>query len=174
MKQEVILLLGSNMGNREELLHKACQALQNEVGELTHLSGLYETEPWGFEAEQNFLNQVATLKTNLNPHQLLKVTQQIEARAGRVRAADGRFISRTLDIDILFFGNKQVDTPDLQIPHPHLHKRRFTLVPLADHHAQMEHPTLKQTISQLLESCPDELPVKTYQTKEAQKKAASC
>ncbi len=174
MKQEVILLLGSNMGNREELLHKACEALSNEVGELTHLSGLYETEPWGFKAEQDFLNQVVTFKTTLNPYQLLRVTQQIEARAGRVRAADGRFISRTLDIDILFFGSKQVDTPDLQIPHPHLHKRRFTLVPLADHHAEMEHPTLKQTISQLLDVCPDELPVKTYMSKEAQKRAASC
>ena len=174
MKQEVILLLGSNMGNREELLQQACMELASEVGTLLHSSALYETEPWGFEAEHNFLNQVITLYSEFDAHTILNKTQQIEARAGRIRSADGHYISRTLDIDILFFGNHIIDTPDLQVPHPHLHKRRFTLIPLADHHAKLVHPTFEKPISQLLDTCPDTLPVVKYTPLFSHKKTASC
>ncbi|MGM0551223.1 MAG: 2-amino-4-hydroxy-6-hydroxymethyldihydropteridine diphosphokinase [Bacteroidota bacterium] len=173
MKQEVILLLGSNMGNREELLQQARETLNSKIGTITQLSELYETEPWGFEAQHDFLNQVVTLQSELDAHTLLSRTQEIEAHAGRVRAADGRFISRTLDIDILFYANQQIDTPELQVPHPHLHKRRFTLIPLTDNHAEMQHPTLHKTIRQLLDECPDKLPVKNYTATHKHKKAAS-
>ena len=151
-KSDIYLLLGSNQGNRLELLRKACECLQQLDIKIVKCSSVYESEPWGFEAEQNFLNQVLQVSTALSPQELLQKAQQVEEQLGRVRTANSGYASRTIDVDILFYGSEVVSTPTLTIPHPLLHLRQFTLIPLAEIAPDFVHPILKKTIEQLKQS----------------------
>ncbi|RZK22755.1 MAG: 2-amino-4-hydroxy-6-hydroxymethyldihydropteridine diphosphokinase [Hymenobacter sp.] len=152
------LLLGSNLGDRAALLHQAQQLLAATAGEILAASARYETAAWGLEDQPAFLNQVLAVRTTLPPLALLAACQATEQQAGRERHQ--RWAARTLDVDILLYGDAVIDLPTLAVPHPALPARRFTLVPLAEMAPQLVHPQLHQTIAELLAACPDPLEVK--------------
>ena len=154
------LLLGSNLGDRAALLAAACQELAATAGEIVAQSGHYETAAWGREDQPAFLNQALAVRTWLRPEQLLAACQAAERHAGRERRE--HWGSRTLDVDILFYGNHVIQSPDLTVPHPRLPERRFALVPLAEIARALRHPQLHLTVSDLLLHCPDPLPVRPW------------
>ena len=152
----VFLSLGSNLGNRAQYLQHALFLLHREVGEVVKVSPLYESPAWGFSSEP-FYNICVELYTDLPLEVLLPKLHAIEARLGRVRSAQpsAGYKARTLDIDILYYGDMVVQTDTLCVPHPQLALRRFVLQPLADIAPDFVDPAKGQTISQLLEACPD-------------------
>ena len=156
---EVYLLLGSNEGNRMQWMQRAIDMLSAH-GTIALQSSVYETAAWGIEDQPGFLNMVVLLQTMYTPTRLLTEIHIIEQALGRQREV--KWGPRTLDIDILLYNNEQVEFPSLIIPHPFLHLRRFTLVPLAELIPTHIHPTLNRTITELLKDCPDQLEVQRY------------
>lgn len=155
-KHQVILLLGSNIQDRKDYLSRARTLIEKEIGTIEKKSAIYESEPWGFQAEVFFLNQVLFVSGELSPAETLRKTQQIEVDLGRIQKSNGTYSSRAIDIDILFFDQLIIEDPDLIIPHPQLHKRRFTLIPLAEIIPKWIHPVFQKNCEQLLEMCIDE------------------
>ncbi len=155
------LLLGGNVGNRELILKESGNLVAEKVGDIVARSALYETEPWGFEDENMFLNQAIKVETDMSPSSLLDTLLQIEQSMGRTRLVT-KFSSRTIDIDILFFDDLLVSLTNLIIPHPFLHERRFVLAPLAEIAGELIHPTFSITIGELLKQCTDKLSVKIF------------
>jgi len=155
---QTYLLIGGNMGNRQENLEIATRRIAATIGEIKQSSAIYETEAWGLEEQPAFLNQVLLVSSTLNAQQVLKQILNIEHDMGRERIQ--KFGPRILDIDILFFNRDIIHEPGLNVPHPQLHLRRFTLKPLNDIAPQFRHPELGKTISDLLSTCPDPLTVK--------------
>lgn len=148
----VCLSLGSNLGPRETYLRKALQALDKELGSLVKCSSFYETLPWGFSSDSLFLNAAACFDTLLSPEEVLAVTQQIEKSLGRKeKSRQGQYADRCIDIDILLYDDRVMQTPDMILPHPHMAERMFVLEPLAEIMPRMLHPLLKKTILQLKE-----------------------
>jgi 2-amino-4-hydroxy-6-hydroxymethyldihydropteridine diphosphokinase len=144
--------LGSNLGEREALLKAAIEQLaQLPETRLGRVSSLYDTAPVGELDQPNFLNAVAQLETALTARQLLWNLLLIERRLGRVRHAARRFGPRTIDLDLLLHGDLVLDTEDLRLPHPELHRRAFVLVPLAEIEPKLVHPTLGLTAGEMLE-----------------------
>ena len=148
----VCLSLGSNLGPRETYLRKALQALDKELGSLVKCSAFYETLPWGFSSDSLFLNAAACFDTLLSPEEVLAVTQQIEKSLGRKeKSRQGQYADRCIDIDILLYDDRVIETPDMILPHPHMAERMFVLEPLAEIMPHMLHPQLRKTILQLKE-----------------------
>lgn len=158
---KLFLLLGGNLGNKAKIFEDTCQMLVNSIGEIIENSSVYETEPWGFESEDLFWNQVLVIETKLQPNEILKSTKEIENLIGRERKAD-RYISRLIDIDLLFYDDLILKTAELEIPHPRMIDRRFVLEPLAEIASTKMHPVFEKSISVLLEECPDKLEVKRF------------
>lgn len=154
------LLLGSNLGDRAALLQGAREYLAATAGEIVAASQLYETAAWGREDQPAYLNQALSVQTGLSAPALLAACLATEQRAGRERLE--RWGSRTLDVDVLFFGDEIIDTPALTVPHPRLAERRFVLVPLAEIASALVHPQLGETVATLLARCPDPLPVRRW------------
>jgi 2-amino-4-hydroxy-6-hydroxymethyldihydropteridine diphosphokinase len=152
------LLLGSNLGNREGYLQKAIDLIETELGVVTQKSSIYETEAWGKTDEPNYLNQVVKIDTELSARQVLENVLQIETKMGRMR--EEKWGSRIIDIDVLFYGQEIIDEPGLIVPHPELHKRKFTLEPLNEIAPDWQHPLLKKRIFQLKCKLKDNLIVK--------------
>ncbi len=146
------LLAGTNLGDRKANLEFALDSL-SKGGSVRNKSDFYETEPVGFLDQPWFLNQAIELETTLAPAELLTICQDIESSCGRVRTF--RNAPRTLDLDILLYGDIVVQEEDLIIPHPRMAERRFVLVPLAQIAPEFVHPVLQTTIRLLLELCPD-------------------
>lgn len=146
--KSVYLGLGSNVGDRAEMLRQAVEALESPQLHVRRLSPVYETEPVD-AAGGRFLNQVAEVETELFPMQLLHRTMRIEAQLGRRRLR--RNGPRTIDIDILLYGSFVIETPSLEIPHPRFRERRFVLAPLADLAADFRDPVTRKTVRALLE-----------------------
>jgi 2-amino-4-hydroxy-6-hydroxymethyldihydropteridine diphosphokinase len=154
------LLLGSNLGDRVATLHRALVALAGKIGKINSVSAVYETAAWGNEGQPAFLNQAICVATDLTPQQLLAACQEVENAADRVRIEP--WGPRTLDVDILFYDDLVLDTPELTIPHPRLPERLFALVPLADIATTYVHPRLRKSVADLLADCPDKLPVEQW------------
>lgn len=154
------LLIGGNLGDRDANLGRARELVDALCGRLLRASPVYETAAWGMEEQPDFLNQVLEVGTRLPPRRLLAAVLDVEARMGRVRGA--RNGPRTIDIDILLYGDRTVDEDDLRIPHPRLADRRFALVPLADLAGDHRHPCTGLRIRRMLEACADRLPVRRH------------
>lgn len=155
MTDEIFIALGSNLGDREENLLKAVAAVGRLPGtRITALSPFYDTEPVGNVPQENFLNAAMRLSSSLSPQELLQELLQIEsALFGRKR--DVHWGPRSIDLDILFYGSEIIDNPpDLLIPHPRLHERRFVLAPLADIAPEFIHPACGRSVKELLTSLP--------------------
>src|SRR6056297_1407203 len=152
-KQKVYLSLGSNLGNRLANLQKAIFQIQQKAGKILDISAVYENPAFGFEGD-DFLNIVLSLLTPLEPKELLDTLLQIEADFGRIRSNAG-YSSRTLDIDIIYYGTEVINDDDLVIPHPQMQHRNFVLKPLGDIAPQFYHPVLYKDTRNLLQECRD-------------------
>jgi 2-amino-4-hydroxy-6-hydroxymethyldihydropteridine diphosphokinase len=144
----VYLGLGSNMGDREAWLRSALASLDKPDLKLRRVSSAWETEPGGLRDQAWFLNLAVEFETVLFPKQLLQRTSRIENELGRKRTV--RNGPRTIDIDILLYGDSIVKSPELEIPHPRFHERRFTLAPLAELDADLRDPATGRTVAELL------------------------
>jgi 2-amino-4-hydroxy-6-hydroxymethyldihydropteridine diphosphokinase len=153
-----ILLLGGNIGDRLGFINSAIEEIHSQCGEVTQQSNIYETAAWGVENQANFYNQVIEVSSRLLPPIFLQKILQIEIDLGRIRFK--KWGERVIDIDILFVDSFTIDTATLSVPHPQLHNRRFTLIPLIDVAPNFIHPLLNISIEDLLLSCPDKLEVK--------------
>ncbi|WP_291726033.1 2-amino-4-hydroxy-6-hydroxymethyldihydropteridine diphosphokinase [Bernardetia sp.] len=153
----IFLLLGGNLGDRNENLAAAREYISVQIGTIQKVSSIYQTAAWGVENQPAFLNQVVEVSSLLSSQKTLTQINEIEKKLGRKRYQ--KWYARTIDIDILYYENEVVDEENLKIPHPFLHQRRFTLVPLAEIAPNFVHPTLKKTNQELLETCEDDLPV---------------
>src|SRR5712671_8235485 len=147
------LSLGSNVGDREKNLRVAIDELPHAGVAIAKVSSFYETEPVDFLDQPWFLNCVVEAETHFDPFMLLRALREIETRMGSKKlVAKG---PRLIDMDILLYGAETIDSPDLQVPHPHMHLRRFVLAPLAEIAAEVRHPTLKKAVRELLEETKD-------------------
>lgn len=150
----VYLLLGGNTGDRDMFLNMARQKIACQIGVPAAVSSVFETEPWGFSHETDFLNQLIIVETLLEPADVISGVLSIEQQLGRSREKD-HYTARTIDIDILFYDDMVIDKKDLSIPHPLLHRRRFALEPLAEVEPGLVHPVFNKTVARLLSECED-------------------
>jgi 2-amino-4-hydroxy-6-hydroxymethyldihydropteridine diphosphokinase len=153
MRPAVFLGLGSNLGDREAAIDAALARLAARGVSVRARSSTWLTEPVGGPPQGWFLNAAASVGTALEPRELLAAALEVEREMGRVRSE--RNGPRTIDVDILLFGDRRIDEPGLTVPHPRLHERRFVLAPLAEIAPSLVHPALGLTIAALLERCPD-------------------
>ena len=168
-RSTAILLLGCNENSRLLALTLAMDEIEKRIGRISHQSHFYESEPWGFDAATPFLNNAIAVETTLSPSELLHAIKEIEQMMGRDtshstnwRDPQRTYTSRPIDIDIILYDNEVVDTPELCVPHPRMHLRRFALMPLCDICPNVEHPVLKRSIKQLLDECSDTSSVELY------------
>ena len=133
MNHNLYIGLGSNLGDRKALLDEALQLIDERVGQVVRVSSYYETEPWGFQSDNTFLNAAALVLTTLSPQRCLKETQRIERQLGRTdKTVDGIFQDRPIDIDLLMYDDLHIEEPDLILPHPHIEDREFVQLPLQE------------------------------------------
>ena len=157
--KKVFLGIGTNLGERETNLQRSVARIEENVGHVLKCSSLYETEPWGFKSENQFLNMVVEAETKLNPSGVLGAILMIESLLGRTREGK-QYSSRLIDIDILLYEDIVVDEVSLKIPHPLMHERKFVLVPLDEIASELVHPVLKKNIATLLNLCEDKSDVR--------------
>lgn len=161
--EEVVIGLGSNMGDRMTNIKRAISELENRFSTSSKCSPIYESEAWGFDSNDSFLNCCLVLKTKLSPEKVLAETQDVESKLGRVKKSKNNcYESRVIDIDILYYGNHVLNDENLIIPHPLIYDRRFVIEPLAMVCPEWVDPVKKRTVSQLLESCNDKNRVLLY------------
>jgi 2-amino-4-hydroxy-6-hydroxymethyldihydropteridine diphosphokinase len=161
-QHQVILSLGSNQGNRLENIENCLQLIHQEVGTVIKVSRLYESPAWGFESDA-FYNCVLVIHTTNSAQKVLNQVLKVEKKLGRVRSNKVGYQSRTIDIDLISFDEEIIDSEKLQIPHPLMQNRKFVLLPIQDLNLDWKHPVLKKTISELLESTPDNSVCKVIQ-----------
>ncbi len=145
----VYLGLGSNLGDKEQNLNDAIMQLSLEVGNVIGQSSFYHSKPWGFLSENDFLNAVILIETNLTPFDLLNQTQEIEKIMGRISKTSTGYADRIIDIDILLYDNLIIDQPTLKIPHPHITERDFVWFPLTEIAPDLMHPVYGKKMIEL-------------------------
>lgn len=159
----ILILQGSNMGERYQMLEESRKQIALKIGAVNLVSKMYESEPWGFESDVWFLNRVLQVQTEMDVFQVLYQLLEIEKQLGRIRNLGSKsYSSRTIDLDILFFNQEIIHSPELEVPHPKIHLRKFTLLPLCDLVPEWIHPESLLTVKQLLENCKDETLVKNF------------
>jgi len=151
----IYLSLGSNLGQREQFLQEALKLIQTRIGGIESVSRYYESEAWGFSSAYNFYNCCLSLQTTIEPLPLLDILLEIEREMGRIREGMG-YSDRVIDIDMLLYGDRQLDHPRLKIPHPSMADRRFVLAPLAEIASLLIHPVAGISITKMLQECSDE------------------
>ncbi len=156
----IFLGLGSNMEGRYQYLQSAIQFLSQDIGFIQKVSPIYETAAWGKTDQAVFLNQVIAIESVYTPIQILSLTQAHEKSQGRVKKE--KWGPRTIDIDLLFYGNRLIEQAKLSIPHPHIADRRFVLKPLSDIAPDFIHPISNVSIQKLLQVCKDKTEVKIW------------
>lgn len=156
----VVLLLGGNKPETRQAFSQASKMIALKIGPVVRKSSFYSSPPWGFEHPDHFLNQVMVVESDFSPMKLLASTQKIEKLLGRTEKTGTHYESRVIDIDILFIDSLVIDRPELQIPHPRLQSRRFTLEPLNELMPHFVHPLEQKSIEVLLKRCPDKSEVK--------------
>lgn len=156
----VFLLIGGNLGDREQNLEEARNLIARYCGTITQLSSVYDTAAWGKTDQPSFLNQALEVSTKLTAQQLMEQILKLEKMMGRERKE--KYGPRLIDIDILLFDDEIYHDSSLTIPHPEMQNRRFVLTPLTEIAADVRHPGFNKSISQLLMECPDNSRVKKY------------
>jgi len=152
----ITILLGGNVGNTQQFINDAEKLLIDQIGPIQKSSLIYESEPWGFDSEQWFLNKVIqVVDCELLAIQVLEICQAIEIKLGRTQKTTSGYESRPIDIDILFFNDEVINLPQLIIPHPKLHLRQFTLLPLQEIMNDYIHPIFGKSIHELFQECND-------------------
>ena len=147
---EVYLSLGTNLGDKEDNLHKAIDEIQKRIGPVKAQSAFVRTAPWGFDSRNDFLNAVVKVETRFDPFELLDATQHIERLMGRgEKSKDGVYHDRLIDIDILVYGDSFIRTPRLTVPHPLFPQRLFVLVPLAEIAPELICPCCDVTVEEM-------------------------
>lgn len=160
---ESYVLMGSNLGDRIIQLSEAERSISQLVGRVIKRSAIYESEAWGMTNTPNFLNQVVSVETALRAEDLLAMLLRIEQDMGRKRMQNvNGYRSRTIDLDVLYYGKEQFESPSLTVPHPRIPERRFVLEPMAEIAGDLYHPELKLTQSELLSRCSDPLQVSVF------------
>ena len=154
---EVFILLGGNVGDKAKIFEETRKLIGERIGLITKLSSVYITEPWGFESEP-FWNQAIIAESILNPPEILHQTQLIETEMGRIRKSE-HYEARIIDIDLLFYDDLKLNTPNLTLPHPKMDKRKFVLVPLNEIAPDKRHPVSGLKVQEMLRLCPDSLKV---------------
>jgi len=150
-----ILLLGSNLGDRQKNIFSALNQIFRVCGKIKKESSLYESEPWGFSEAENFYNIAILLETGFSASDLLYKILNIEKKLGRIRDKSNGYTSRIIDIDILFYNNAIINEHNLVIPHPLIQQRRFALLPVSEIIPKWIHPIFNLTAEELLINCPD-------------------
>jgi len=156
----VFLQLGSNLGDRGLLLQDAIISIAKRVGGVVKKSNVYESTPWRVEGQNNYLNQILKVKTELQADEVLSVILDIEKNLGRLRLE--KWGERLIDIDILFYNDSIIETANLCVPHKHMHERMFVLAPLHNIASEVVHPKYNKTVDELLQICTDTELVKEY------------
>jgi dihydroneopterin aldolase/2-amino-4-hydroxy-6-hydroxymethyldihydropteridine diphosphokinase len=157
----VFLGIGTNLGNRADNLSESIDMIGEYIGQVVDSSSVYETEPWGFETKDEFLNMVVMIETKHSPSTILRNIILIESLLGRIRG-ENRYSSRVIDIDLLIYEDQIINEKGLIVPHPLMHERKFVLIPLCEIAHEMMHPVLNVTFASLLESCKDKSYVRVY------------
>jgi len=146
----VYLSLGTDLGNKRAHLLQAVGHIAEKIGTILSLSSVYETKPWGFESENDFLNMMVCVETTLSPTEVLDCTQAVEKAMGRTQKTDGSYCDRIIDIDLIAYDDLIFRTEKLQLPHPLFHRRRFVLEPFNEIAPDYIHPGLQKKIKDLL------------------------
>lgn len=157
-KHIAYLVIGTNVGNREENLAKAINLIETSCGVISKKSSVYETEAWGNTEQAAFLNQALELRTNLSAKKLMKQLLHLERLMGRIRVE--KMGPRIIDLDIVLMDEEIIQSEFLILPHPHLQDRKFVLLPLTEIAPNAYHPIFNKVAKQLLNECNDELAVK--------------
>ncbi|MEA1877714.1 MAG: 2-amino-4-hydroxy-6-hydroxymethyldihydropteridine diphosphokinase [Bacteroidota bacterium] len=160
---DLLIGIGGNQGNRVDNLKKIRGRIDKQLGKILKESPLIESEPWGFDSDNWFLNQVVLLKCKLEPRAILKIIHEIEAEFGRERSPE--YADRLVDIDVLFYGGIILNDSELQIPHPRLHKRLFVMKPLVELMPDLIHPVFHKSCRALLKECSDQSICRWYHGK---------
>ena len=156
---DAYLIVGGNQGNVLDTFRKVKIELKQQIGEIISESYIYRTAAWGDDKQPDYLNQVLSISSKLSADEVLNYCLDIEVLYGRVRNPENQWAPRTIDIDILYYGNEIINTAQLTLPHPRLHQRNFVLVPLVEIAAELIHPIFQKSNAQLLEECVDQLEV---------------
>jgi 2-amino-4-hydroxy-6-hydroxymethyldihydropteridine diphosphokinase len=152
------LLLGGNLGDKEQNLQQAIHLLEQKLSSTAKKSSIYVTAAWGNEDQPDFYNQAIEINTTLSAVDVLKIVLETEEQLGRKRTND-KWQERIIDIDILFYNQDVIHLPELKIPHPFIQERKFVLIPMNEIASNFIHPIFKKTIKQLLDACKDPLEV---------------